>query len=58
MLRPDSALEAIDRALPSASAAAREQLMALRQEAALAAHSLPWEGPSALATYGRAMAAA
>lgn len=53
VLRPDSALEAIDRALPSAGVAAREQLIALRQEAALAAHSLPWEGPSALATYGR-----
>jgi len=53
VLRPDSALDAIDRALPTAGSAAREQLTALRQEAALAAHSLPWEGPSALATYGR-----
>lgn len=55
VLRPDSALEVIDRALPVASPAAREQLTAMRQEAALAAHSLPWEGPSALATYGRSL---
>ncbi len=53
VLRPDSALEAIDRALPTASPAALALLTALRQEAALAAHCLPWEGPSALATYGR-----
>jgi hypothetical protein len=55
VLRPDNALDAIDRALPTAGPAAREQLIALRQEAALASHSLPWEGPSALATYGRPM---
>jgi hypothetical protein len=55
VLRPDSALEAIDRVLPAASAETRELLTALRQEAALAAHSLPWEGPSALATYGRSL---
>ncbi len=55
VLRPDTALEAIDRVLPRASAATREPLTALRQEAALASHSLPWEGPSALATYGRSL---
>jgi hypothetical protein len=55
VMRPDSALDAIDRALPTAGPAAREQLIALRQEAALASHSLPWEGPSALATYGRSV---
>ncbi len=55
VLRPDSALEAIDRVLPVASADTREQLTALRQEAALASHTLPWEGPSALATYGRSL---
>ena len=54
VMRPDTALEVIDRALPAA-VAARDQLMALRQEAALASHSLPWEGPSALATYGRSL---
>jgi hypothetical protein len=53
VLRPDSALEVIDRALATASPAMRLELHALRQEAVLASHSLPWEGPSALATYRR-----
>ncbi len=55
ILHPDSAIEVIDRALPTASAATRQDLTALRQEAVLASHSLPWEGPSALATYGRTL---
>ena len=29
-------------------------LLALREEALLASHALPWEGPSALASYQRA----
>jgi hypothetical protein len=50
-LRPDSALACIDAALPSAGAEARQTLLALREEALLASHALPWEGPSALASY-------
>ncbi len=30
--------------------------MALREEAVLASHSLPWEGPSVLATYQHPLA--
>jgi hypothetical protein len=51
VLRPDSALACIDGALTTASPGARAELLALRQEAVLASHALPWEGPSALATY-------
>jgi hypothetical protein len=50
-LRPDTALACIDAALPTAGAEARPILLALREEALLASHALPWEGPSALATY-------
>jgi hypothetical protein len=51
VMRPDVALELIDRALQTARPEMRDELHALRQEAVLASHSLPWEGPSALATY-------
>jgi hypothetical protein len=51
LLRPDNAIECIDHALPTASPGMRDELLALRQEAVLASHSLPWEGPSALKTY-------
>jgi hypothetical protein len=50
-LRPDTALACIDAALPAASPDARPTLLALREEALLASHALPWEGPSALASY-------
>ena len=50
-LRPDTALACIDAALPDAGADARPTLLALREEALLASHALPWEGPSALASY-------
>ena len=50
-LRPDTALACIDAALPTAGADARPILLALREEALLASHALPWEGPSALASY-------
>jgi hypothetical protein len=51
VLRPDSALACIDQALGTTSGERRDALLALRGDAALAAHTLPWEGPSALATY-------
>jgi hypothetical protein len=50
-MRPDTALTVIDAALPRAGAEARQTLLAYREEAQLASHTLPWEGPSALATY-------
>jgi hypothetical protein len=50
-LRPDSALACVDAALPGAGPDARPMLLALREEALLASHALPWEGPSALASY-------
>jgi hypothetical protein len=50
-LRPDTALACIDAALPTAGADARPLLISLREEALLASHALPWEGPSALASY-------
>ena len=56
VLCPDAALAVIDGALPTASGDARVELMALRQDAVLASHSLPWEGPSSLATYRRVIA--
>jgi len=55
VLRPDTALEVIDRALQTASGSAQVELNALRQDAVLASHSMPWEGPSSLATYRRAV---
>jgi hypothetical protein len=50
-LRPDTALAVIDEALPKVAPTTRQLLEVLREEALLASHSLPWEGPSALATY-------
>ena len=50
-LRPDSALACVDAALPGAKPEARHTLLVLREEALLASHALPWEGPSALASY-------
>ena len=50
-MRPDTALVVIDAALPKAGTEARQTLLAFREEAQLASHTLPWEGPSALATY-------
>jgi hypothetical protein len=50
-LRPDSALACIDAALPTAGPEARQTLLTLREEALLGSHALPWEGPSALASY-------
>jgi hypothetical protein len=50
-LRPDSALACIDAALPAAGPEIRPVLLSLREEALLASHALPWEGPSALASY-------
>src|SRR5262249_56369080 len=50
-LRPDSGFACIDAALPDAKPDARHTLLALREEALLASHALPWEGPSALASY-------
>jgi len=55
VLRPDLALDVIDGALATASAAMRRELGELRHEALLAAHNLPWEGPSALGTYHHAV---
>jgi hypothetical protein len=55
LLRPDAALAHIDGALATASPSVREELLALRQEAVVASHVLPWEGPSALASYRPAM---
>jgi len=50
-LRPDTALACIDAALPAAGPEIRPVLLSLREEALLASHALPWEGPSALASY-------
>ncbi len=50
-LRPDTALACIDAALPGAGPEIRPVLLSLREEALLASHALPWEGPSALASY-------
>lgn len=51
VLRPDTALACIDAALEQVSPEAQANLLLLREEAVLASHALPWEGPSALATY-------
>ena len=51
VLRPDTALACIDDALGRVAPEGRPALLALREEAVLASHALPWEGPSALATY-------
>jgi len=50
-LRPDTALACIDAALPGVGPEIRPVLLSLREEALLASHALPWEGPSALASY-------
>jgi hypothetical protein len=51
VLRPDTALACIDEALAMAAPEVLGELAALRAEAVLATHVLPWEGPSALASY-------
>jgi hypothetical protein len=51
ILKPDLALEVIDRALPAAAALMRDELHRLRAEAVVRSHDLPWEGTSLLATY-------
>jgi hypothetical protein len=51
VLRPDTALACIDDALGKVGPEDRPALAAMREEAVLASHALPWEGPSALATY-------
>ncbi|MFL5305224.1 MAG: hypothetical protein ACJ8F1_08425 [Polyangia bacterium] len=51
VLHPDAALAAIDEAVDQVSAEAKSVLLALRDEAVLATHALPWESPSALASY-------
>jgi len=51
VLRPDAALAAIDEAVDQVSGEAKDMLLALRDEAVLATHALPWESPSALASY-------
>jgi hypothetical protein len=51
VLRPDTALACLDEALAKLPPEAEPALLALREEAVLASHALPWEGPSALATY-------
>jgi len=55
VLRPDTALACIDGALETAAGDESLALLALREEAVLASHVLPWEGPSALASYRPAM---
>jgi len=51
ILRPDLAIEAIDRALPAAPPAIGIQLHKLRDEAEIRSHDLPWESPSLLSTW-------
>jgi hypothetical protein len=51
VLRPDAALAAIDEAVDQVGPDAKTMLLALRDEAVLATHALPWESPSALASY-------
>jgi hypothetical protein len=53
ILRPDKALDLLDAALAAEAGPLRGELRALREEAALCAHDLPWEGPSMLRTYRR-----
>jgi hypothetical protein len=55
VLRPDTALACLDEALAKQGPEAEPALLALREEAVLASHALPWEGPSALATYQQAL---
>ncbi len=51
VLRPDAALAAIDEAIDSVDLEARDVLRALRDEAVVATHALPWESASVLASY-------
>jgi hypothetical protein len=51
VLRPDAALAAIDEAVDQVDPEARNVLLALRDEAVVATHALPWESASALASY-------
>jgi hypothetical protein len=51
VLRPDAALGVIDEVVDAADGDLRLQLLALRDEAVLATHTLPWESPSVLASY-------
>ncbi len=51
VLHPDAALAAIDEAIDRVDPEAKDVLLALRDEAVLATHALPWESPSALASY-------
>ncbi len=51
VLRPDAALAAIDEAVDQVGPDAKSLLLALRDEAVLATHALPWESPSAGAIY-------
>jgi hypothetical protein len=55
VLRPDLALEVLDRALPAAAPALGAEMRALREEAALRSHDVPWEGSSLLRTYRHAL---
>jgi hypothetical protein len=54
-MRPDAALRVVDQALQQAGTdgEACARLYPLREEALLASHDVPWEGPSAMATYRR-----
>ena len=51
--RPDIALDVLDRAFPATTHPLHSDLSRLRDEAALRANDIPWEGPSALLTYRR-----
>jgi hypothetical protein len=51
VLRPDAALAAIDEAVDQVDPEARGVLRALRDEAVVATHALPWESASVLASY-------
>ncbi|HXJ18860.1 MAG TPA: hypothetical protein VMT03_01400 [Polyangia bacterium] len=51
VLRPDAALAAIDETVDQVDSEARSVLLALRDEAVVATHALPWESASALASY-------
>jgi hypothetical protein len=51
LLQPEMALAVLDQALPSATPDRRAELTALREDALLATHRLPWEGSSLLRSY-------
>jgi hypothetical protein len=54
-MRPDAALRVVDQALQQVGPDGEDcdRLYSLREEALLASHDVPWEGPSAMATYRR-----